>query len=400
MTSALRTPAFRRLWAAGLVSDTGDWLLFIALPLVVYDLTGSAVGMSLAFLLELVPAMLIAPLASRLITRFDRRRLMMVVGAAQGLSLLPLLLVEGEAQLPIVFAVIVVHTSLGAIFEPAKNTLLPDVVGDDALISANGLSNLGQNLARLVGGPLGGVLLVIGGLQAVVLVDIATYLIAVICLASMRVTVTPATGEDAVPGGILEALRAPSLRSTLAIVLVSSISQGLFLVLFVLFVIERLGGDEGDVGLLRGVQAVGAIAAALVLGVLARRIDSRWLAVVSAAAFGIISLMTWNLPLLTTWLPWYVLLFAIVGAPGVTLMTGLVTTVQRETRSGLRGGAFAGLGLLSAAGQGIGILLAGLAVSPTALTVLLEVQGVLYLAAAAVGGMAAHRASRLIRTTR
>ena len=75
MTSrtAFAIPAFRRLWGAGLISDTGDWLLFIALPLVVFQLTGSALGTSIAFLLELVPAVLLAPLAARLIGRFDRR---------------------------------------------------------------------------------------------------------------------------------------------------------------------------------------------------------------------------------------------------------------------------------------------------------------------------------------
>ena len=51
----MAVPAFRRLWAAGIVSDAGDWLMFIALPLVVLRLTGSALGTSFAFLLELAP---------------------------------------------------------------------------------------------------------------------------------------------------------------------------------------------------------------------------------------------------------------------------------------------------------------------------------------------------------
>ena len=52
---ALSVPAFRALWAAGLISDTGDWLLLIALPIVVYQLTGSALGTSAAFAAELGP---------------------------------------------------------------------------------------------------------------------------------------------------------------------------------------------------------------------------------------------------------------------------------------------------------------------------------------------------------
>ena len=97
MTSrtAFAIPAFRRLWGAGLISDTGDWLLFIALPLVVFQLTGSALGTSIAFLLELVPAVLLAPLAARLVGRFDRRWLMVALNVGQALALLPLLWVDG-----------------------------------------------------------------------------------------------------------------------------------------------------------------------------------------------------------------------------------------------------------------------------------------------------------------
>ncbi len=57
----LRQPAFRSVWVAGMVSDAGDWLLFIALPIVVYRLTGSALGTSFAFLAQLAPAVLVSP---------------------------------------------------------------------------------------------------------------------------------------------------------------------------------------------------------------------------------------------------------------------------------------------------------------------------------------------------
>lgn len=95
--SALGIPAFRRLWTAGLISDTGDWLLFIALPLVVLRISGSALGTSIAFLLELIPPVVLAPLAARLADRVDRRLLMVLVNVGQALALLPLLFVHGRA---------------------------------------------------------------------------------------------------------------------------------------------------------------------------------------------------------------------------------------------------------------------------------------------------------------
>jgi predicted MFS family arabinose efflux permease len=383
---------FRRVWTAGLVSDAGDWLLFVALPLVVYTLTGSALGTSIAFLLELVPAIVLAPLAARLSSRFDRRRVMVVVSLAQAASLLPLLLVDTRDDLPLLYVVIVAHASLAALFEPAKNSLLPDLVGPDALVSANALIGLNQNLGRLIGGPLGGILLAVGGLDVLVAADATTYLVAAALLATVRAR------SDSVPGredrsGVVRVLGLPALRGVFAMIFLSSVAQGMFQVLFVLFVVGPLGAGDAEVGLLRGVQAIGAIAAGLMLGLLSRRRDPATIAVSSTLVFGVLSLTLWNLPALTTDLPVYVALFAVVGAPGVVMLTGFVSALQAETAPALRPAAFAAMGLLFAVGQGIGLLLGGSIDAAVPLAVLLQLQGALYLLAAAVGWLHGRRRS-------
>jgi MFS family permease len=70
----LSAPAFRTLWAAGVISDAGDWLLLVALPIVVFQLTGSALGTAVAFAAELGPGIVLAPVAGRLADALDRRR--------------------------------------------------------------------------------------------------------------------------------------------------------------------------------------------------------------------------------------------------------------------------------------------------------------------------------------
>lgn len=392
MTSrtALAIPAFRRLWAAGLISDTGDWLLFIALPLVVFQLTGSALGTSIAFLLELVPAVVLAPLAARLIGRFDRRWIMVAVNVGQALALLPLLWVNEAADLPLAYAVIFVHASLSTLFEPAKNTLLPDLVDTERLVSANALIGLNQNLGRLIGGPLGGVLLAVGDLGLIVVADAVTYLLSAVLIATLpavAAAVHPTGGADPDdaeasaprPVGLIEALRIRRLRGAFAVILVSSMAQGMFLVLFVLFALGPLEGSDADVGLLRGIQAVGAVVAGVVLGFLARGSSPRLLTAASLFAFGALSLVTWNLPALTTAIWPYILLFAAVGAPGVIMIAGLMSVLQEESQPHQRGAVFAAVGLVSAVGQAAGILLGALSDGAIGLLPLLEVQGCLYL---------------------
>ena len=388
MSSAFSVPAFRRLWAAGLVSDAGDWLLFIALPLVVYRLTGSALGTSLAFLLELIPAIVLAPVAARLVNRLDRRWLMVVVNAVQAVALLPLLFVHTAADLPLVYVVICAQAALGAAFEPAKNALLPNLVGPKQLVSANALVGLNQNLGRLIGGPLGGVLLAIGDLGLVVAVDAASYALSAILIAAVRPPAVRSTnGGDAdepVATGLVAVFKRQRMRGPLVVVFVAGIAQGMFVVLFVLFVVDQLNGSDADVGLLRGVQAIGAIAVGLALGFIRQRFTARFLTATSTLVFGVISLITWNLPLITVNIVPYIVLFILVGAPGVVMITGIVTSLQRDSRDAERGSVFTLLGLLSALGQAIGMLAAGTLDTTLGTIALLEIQGCIYLAAGAL----------------
>ena len=62
-------PSFRRLWTAVAISETGDWLLFIALPVYVFQVSGSAMSTSTVFLAELAPAVVVGTLCGAVIDR-------------------------------------------------------------------------------------------------------------------------------------------------------------------------------------------------------------------------------------------------------------------------------------------------------------------------------------------
>jgi MFS family permease len=175
----------------------------------------------------------------------------------------------------------------------------------------------------------------------------------------------------------------------LAFVAVTQVAQGLFVVLFVVFVAEVLRGDAAENGLLRGVQAIGAICGGLLLGFFAtggRRAVRRpgRLAGWAALVFGALVLAVWNLPRLTTAEPLYVALFIAVGIPGIALVTGLVSALQESTVDGERGRVFAALGVASGAGQAVGMVTAGVLGDRFGVVPLLNVQGTLYLLAGLV----------------
>jgi MFS family permease len=66
-------PDFRRLWLGQLASSLGTWLLVVAVPLYVFDLTGSTLATGIAFVAETLPAVVLGPVSGVLVDRLDRR---------------------------------------------------------------------------------------------------------------------------------------------------------------------------------------------------------------------------------------------------------------------------------------------------------------------------------------
>jgi MFS family permease len=241
--SPLRERGFSLIWAGGLISDTGDWLLLIALPIYVFSLTGSALSTSTVFLAELVPAVLLGSFAGVLVDRWDQRRTM----------------------------------------------------------------------ARLVWSPLGGLAIAAVGPRGVVAIDAGTYLVSAALIAANHPACREPDGELPHPArffrqwfeGARVVGRVRPLRLVLAITALGQFAQGIFVVLFVVFVLRILGGTGTEVGLLRGVQAIGGAIGGLLVGAVARLPRPAALVGYGYLAFGTISLLTWNAPKMTTALGLY-----------------------------------------------------------------------------------------------
>lgn len=397
MTS--RSPLLRRdyalIWSAGLVSDTGDWLLMIALPLFAFGATGSALGASTVFLVELVPMLLLGTFLGVLVDRWDRRRTIIVTALLQAVALLPLLVATAD-RMWIVYAVAAVEAVLGAVINPARQALVPSLVEPDQLARGNALIAVSDSIARLVGSPLGGIAFATGGLPGVVVADAATFLVTAGLVACMRrhpvpVPVPVAADAETPPivaerrllrewaEGLALIARSGTLRTLAAITALGSVSQGLFLVLFIVYVTQDLGAGDAGVGLLRGVQAIGGVLGGLLSGLLVRRLSPRMLVGGGYLVFGLLSLLTWNLAPVTTALGVYAGLFIAMGVPAVATATGEITLVQTGTPPHALGRVIAAMTTVAGAAQGVGLLAGGLLAERFDVVAILDGQAALYL---------------------
>src|SRR6266496_5856951 len=137
MLATLRHRNFALLWIAGLISFVGDWALFIALPVYVYDLTGSTLATGTMFVAQSLPRLLLGSIAGVFVDRWDRRRTMIVANLLSAVTLLLLLPVRSIADLWLVYLAAFLQASIALFFQPAESALVPTLVGEEHLIHAN-----------------------------------------------------------------------------------------------------------------------------------------------------------------------------------------------------------------------------------------------------------------------
>jgi MFS family permease len=128
-------PGYRRLWVARTASLCGDIFATVALSLLVFDLTGSALGVSGVIVAEILPVLLLAPLAGSLVDRLPRISVMVAADLVRAVLAGALVFLSDHV---IAVYLLAFGLSAGAVlFNPAANSALPTLVDDEQLIAAN-----------------------------------------------------------------------------------------------------------------------------------------------------------------------------------------------------------------------------------------------------------------------
>ena len=377
---------FRIAWAAGFVNNTGDWVLLVALPVHVFVETRSGAATAILFVAQLVAGAAIGPVGGALVDRWDLKRCLVATNLAQAIAVLPLLAVTADRIWP-AYVVMAAQSVLNQINNPANVALLPRIVETDELLTANAALAAAESSARLVGSPVGGLLVAWGGLAPVVVFDALSFLLVASFVPFLTADTRPRSeAREGRRGGMvregLHVVRAHRpLTPLLSIHAFAQVAQGAFVVLFVVFVVETLGDDGTGLGVIRGAMAIGALAGSAVIARFAARLPSTLLFGVGLLGMGAISLVFWNTPTFTTTIWVYVVLFSLSGIPGAALSVGLFTTLQTASPPHALGRV---TGLMSAGevlGVTTGSILAGLLVEHMSLGAMLNTQAAVYLAA-------------------
>jgi MFS family permease len=396
MRATLGQRNFALLWFAGLISLVGDRALLAALPFFVYSQTGSSLATAMLFTAYYIPMILLGSIAGVFADLWDRRRIMVVTNVAQAVLLPLLLLVRSEEWLWLVYVVFFLETSLSMFFQPAETALLPALVPADRLLSANALNALNDNLARLIGPVVGGVLLSASGLWGIVLIDSASFFVAAVLIwritTSATHAVTPAAAARKVASswrhvwnewlaGLRLARTDRLVASLLLVVAIMSFGGAMFDPLLAPFVQSVLHREADSFGWFLTAGAVGGIIGSVSLGQFgqsfrASRIFGLGNIIGGALLFAVYS---------QTEFPLVLALEVAAGAALVGSGTGLLTLMQWLVPDRFRGRLSGGVSTTGALVGLAGIWIAGALADVFGVVAMLQLAAAITVAAGGLG---------------
>jgi MFS family permease len=270
LPAALRERHYALLFWGQATSYLGDWLFQVALPFAALGLGATTAQVGLVLAAQMVPFIFLTLLGGAWADRLGRRRVMLVADAARAViqTVGGILLVTGSAQLWQLAVLAALYGAADSFFAPASIGLIPATVPAGLVQDANALLSLSRNVARLVGAPLGGVIVAVFGPGDAFLIDAGTFVVSAALLARMRLSrperaEAPEPTLQAIAAGWREVRRQAWIARFLVLfVIYHGVVLPAALVLGPIFADEHLDGARSW-GFILGGFAVGAIAGGL-----------------------------------------------------------------------------------------------------------------------------------------
>jgi MFS family permease len=279
-TRVLRSGAIRALLAAEVISTTGAQMTWVALPWFVLVTTGSATRMSLVMAAEAVGLAAVGFPSGRLLNRLGARRTMLLCDGLRGplMLVIPVLHWADSLSFGLLVAVAFALGAFSAPYYAANRMILPELLGEDETVvsQASALFQGATRITLLLGPVTAGVLIGLIGAPSVLVVDAATYVVAILLVAVFVPATKPvaAGGEDrSVLAGLRWVAREPLIRTWRFCLIVGDVAwQAIFVALPVL-VVARYDADARIVGALFAAFGVGAVLGNTVAYRLVKQVD-------------------------------------------------------------------------------------------------------------------------------
>jgi MFS transporter, DHA3 family, macrolide efflux protein len=308
-TSAPATPkrpggmlGFTIVWAGQIVSVLASNMTYFALTIWAFEKTGSATTLGLMNTLFVLPLLLISPVAGVMVDRYNRKLMMMLSDLGAVMATLGILVLYATGQLQIWHLYVeAVLYSLGSAFQwPAYSAAISTMVPKEKYSRANGMMSLIESGPSVFSPILAGALLPVMGLMGILILDVATFFLAIAALLIVHVPQPAHTSEGRAGKGnffkeVLYGFRyifaRRGLLGLLTFFLTTNFVNGLAISVWAPFILLRTGNDSAALGATQSAWAIGAVVGGLLVsawGGFKRRVNSILLGESLIGVFGLV----------------------------------------------------------------------------------------------------------------
>lgn len=380
MSSASRGDFWKFFVGQGL-SVLGSSFTQFAIPLLVYQLTGSATNLSISAATTFLPYLLFGLVGGALADRSNRKRLMILTDVLRAFVLVSVPALYYLDALPLwwIYATGFVSTLLRILFDAGEFAAIPSLVSGDDLVRANGRIQAMYSAAFIAGPPLAGLVAAVTPVVNVLLIDALSFLASALLLAWIRVSFNreerrePRSLRSEIGEGLRYVWGHPVLRSISIMMALVNFVATAAQVQLVLFAKERLRATDFEYGLLLSGSGVGVIVLSLLAGPLRQRYSFGVVALGALALEGLLIVAFALTPLFWVALP----LWAVASGLGVLFNINTSSLRQAIVPNHLLGRIMSIASVIAWSAIPLGALLGGYLVERTSVTFVYVLSGTL-----------------------
>ncbi len=334
-----RNRNFSLLWTGQLISTMGSALSSLAASIYVFRVTNSALSVGLMLMATAAPSLLVGLFAGVFVDRYDRKKIMIMADISRAI-LVVLIPVLVPLNIIWLYVIVMLTSAIGQFFDPAHESVLPEVASDKELAAANSLIAISSFGSTAVGFAAAGLIASAANINWAFYLDAVSFIASGICVYLIRIKPIQ-TEEETSAAVVIKNLRAgvrqlfgtPILRSLITVQVLVLISFGLTNTLLLPFALRALKATEFEYGLQEGLTSVGFVIGSLLMANLIDRMrEGAWLAIsfIGMAVVGIIYSSLHSIPLA-------ILLITISGFLNAPSTIARRLIVQRNTPREMRG---------------------------------------------------------------
>jgi len=359
---------YRLLWLGQVSTSMGQWMDQVTRGWLIYELTGSPAQLGLATAMRGLPLLFFGVLAGALADRSGRKMQLVVAQVTNVVLnvLLATLVLTGLVEPWHVYVTAFLAGTVQAFQQPARQTLVSDIVGNDRLMNALALNSAALNASRAIGPAVAGAVILAAGVSGSYYLQGAMYAVATIWTFQMVVPEAHLSAGDrarepfftSIREGFAYVAKEGSIRTQMLIALGPLTFAMSYTALMPVIARDVLGGDAGTQGTLLSFIGIGALVGALVVASMRRSHAYGLSVVLGAAAFSAgVFVFSWS-----HWMWLSCALGFFVGLFNVTYQTQNQTLLQLSAPRRIRGRVMS-IYLLNRGTVPFGALLAGVLAS-------------------------------------